>query len=106
VYRTLLGAEPELPPPYAPDWAEAAGAEPLLDAARRHLCEMPSTEAGLGDVLAFRWRRERAAKHLAIIVAPDRMVHAIEGARVSDVSLSPWWRRHVAAAFSFPGVRD
>lgn len=41
VWRELYGAEPELPPPYTPDWnerAHAAGGEPLLDAARA-ICE-------------------------------------------------------------------
>ena len=30
------------------------------------------------------------------------MIHAIEGAPVSEVTLSPWWRRHLAGVFSFP----
>jgi hypothetical protein len=32
------------------------------------------------------------------------MIHALEGAPVSEVALSPWWRRHTAAAFAFPGL--
>ena len=106
LYRALYGHEPEPAPAYSPDWAEADGADPLLDAARRHLIEIPATSARHGDVLLFRWRRGRAAKHLASISAPDRMIHAIEGAPVCEVALSPWWRRHVAAAFAFPGVQD
>jgi hypothetical protein len=34
------------------------------------------------------------------------MIHAMEGAPVSEVTLSPWWRRHLAAAFRFPQMSD
>ena len=34
VWRALIGAEPEKAPPYTPDWAEARGADDLMDAAR------------------------------------------------------------------------
>ncbi|HEX5998060.1 MAG TPA: NlpC/P60 family protein [Hyphomicrobiaceae bacterium] len=30
------------------------------------------------------------------------MIHALEGAHVSEVSLCPWWRRHLAGVFRFP----
>lgn len=48
VWRHCIGTEPESPPPYAADWAEARGEEALADAARRHLVavkpdEMPAT---------------------------------------------------------------
>ncbi len=39
VWREVMGAEPELPPPYSPDWAEA-GADTLVAAARKHLVEI------------------------------------------------------------------
>jgi NlpC/P60 family putative phage cell wall peptidase len=104
LYRMLYGCEPEVTPAYAPDWAEASATEPLLEAARRHLIEINPATAQPGDVLVFRWRRGSAAKHIAIIATPDHMIHAIEGAPVSEVALSNWWRRHVAAAFAFPGV--
>lgn len=35
VWREVVGAEPEMPPPYTPDWAEARAEETLLGAARR-----------------------------------------------------------------------
>ena len=35
VWREVVGEEPERAPPYTADWAEAQGAETLLDAARR-----------------------------------------------------------------------
>jgi NlpC/P60 family putative phage cell wall peptidase len=106
VWRALYGAEPERAPAYEPDWAEAAQGEPFAAAAERHLRALDVTAFAPGDVLLFRWRRGLAAKHAAIVVAPHRMVHAHEGAAVAEVALSPWWRRRIAYAFSFPGVTD
>ena len=36
IWRDLYGHEPELPPPYAPDWAERGGEDRLMAAAKRH----------------------------------------------------------------------
>ncbi|MEQ1650611.1 MAG: NlpC/P60 family protein [Hyphomicrobiaceae bacterium] len=102
VYRDLYGHEAEQAPAYSRDWAEAARSETLLDAARRHLDELVITEATTGDVLAFRWRTGMMVKHLGIIVAPGRMLHAFEGSPALEITLTPWWQRHVAAAFRFP----
>ena len=102
VYRDLLRVEPELPPPYSPDWAEARGEETLLAACRRHLQEIAPVDATTGDGIVVRWRQGLPAKHLAILVAPDRFVHAIEGAAACEVRMTPWWRRRIAAAFAFP----
>ena len=57
-----------------------------------------------GDVLLFRWRSNLPAKHAAIVTAPDKMVHAHDGAAVAEVAIAPWWRRHLAYVFRFPGV--
>src|SRR3954454_1342913 len=56
VWRALYGEEPEPAPPYAPDWAEAARAEPLAQAALRHLEPVDFAAFAAGDVLLFRWR--------------------------------------------------
>jgi NlpC/P60 family putative phage cell wall peptidase len=116
VWRAVIGEEPERAPPYAPDWAEAASGEPLADAAARHLVSIdlapsgPSSASGggagcgPGDVLLFRWRANLPAKHAAIVTAPDLMVHAHDGAAVTEVAIAPWWRRRLAYAFRFPGV--
>jgi len=106
VYRALYGCEPELPPAYSPDWAEARREETLADAARRHLVHVPDCAFLPGDVLLFRWRAHLPAKHAAIAVTPHSMVHAHDGARVAEVSLNGWWRRHLAFVFSFPGITD
>lgn len=104
VWRNCVGDEPETPPPYAPDWAEATGAEALADAATRHLLPIALDEFGEGDVLLFRWRAGMIAKHAAIVASATTMIHAHDGAAVCEVALAPWWRRHLAFAFRFPGV--
>jgi NlpC/P60 family putative phage cell wall peptidase len=106
VWRGVIGDEPESAPPYAPDWAEASSGEPLADAAGRHLIAIDRDTFALGDVLLFRWRTNLPAKHAAIVTAPDLMVHAHDGAAVTEVALAPWWRRRLAYAFRFPGVID
>jgi len=106
VWRAVLGAEPELPPPYAPDWAEAHGRETLAEAARRHLVAVDAATCREGDVVLFRWRAHLPAKHAAILTAPDAMVHAHDGAAVAEVALAPWWRRRLVYAFSFPGLTE
>lgn len=102
VYAELYGKPAETPPPYSRDWAEAAGAETMLDAARRHLTEIDPRAATAGDVVIFRLRAVAMAKHAAILSADDRMIHAVEGAPVCEVHLNSWWRRRIAAAFRFP----
>ncbi len=104
VYREIYGGEPENPPPYSKDWAEATGEETMIEAARRHLIEIETDSLLAGDVVIFRFRRKFVAKHAAILTGSKTMVHAVEGARVSEVHLNSWWHRHMAAAFCFPGV--
>jgi NlpC/P60 family putative phage cell wall peptidase len=103
VWREILGEEPEAPPPYAPDWAEAGGREALMQAAAHHLIPVPPEAMRAGCVLVFRWRDGLPAKHCAILVAEAAMVHAHDGVAVTEVALTPWWRRHLAGAFRFPG---
>ena len=102
VFDALYGEASERPPPYTADWAEASGHEAMADAARRHLAEISIDEVRAGDVILFRWRDWLPAKHCAIAVTPDSMIHAHDGAAVAEVSIGPWWRRHLAYAFRFP----
>ncbi|WP_246733412.1 peptidase P60 [Methylobacterium sp. BTF04] len=110
VWRGLLGPEPEAAPPYAASWAESAalGSDPLAEAARRHLVPVAGPLAAYapqpGDVLLFAFRAHLPAKHCAIACRPDTMVHAHDGAAVTEVALTRWWRRHLAHAFRFPGA--
>lgn len=104
LYAELLGAEPEAPPPYTPDWNEArASAEPLLSAARRHL--RPAAGPVLpGQVLIFRVLTAGPAKHCGVAVGGDRFVHAYAGRAVIESWLSRWWTERLAGAFDFPGA--
>lgn len=106
VWRALIGDEPETLPAYTPDWAEAGGVETLADAGFRHLAAVDKADVGPGDVVVFRWRANLPAKHIGILVAADRFIHAQQGAAVAHAALTPWWRRRIAFAFRFPGVRD
>jgi NlpC/P60 family putative phage cell wall peptidase len=121
VWRAVLGPEPEAIPGYSSDWGEVGADETMLAAARRHLIEIDPAEAGAGDVMVFRMRPGRVAKHAGIVtegewqmangaVASPRsirtaqFIHAQEGGPVCEVALGPWWRRRLAGVFAFPGV--
>jgi NlpC/P60 family putative phage cell wall peptidase len=130
VWRAIVGPEPEAIPGYSNDWGEARGHETMLAAGRRHLIEIEPAKVGLGDVVVFRMRPGRVAKHAGILTevcalsTPDlglfrdgpstllkmkerarglTFVHAQEGGPVCEVALSPWWRARIAAVFRFPG---
>jgi NlpC/P60 family putative phage cell wall peptidase len=105
VWRALNGPEPEAAPAYSADWAEAGGNEALAAAAARHLLPIELDEILPGDVLLFRWRAHLRAKHAAILVGPDRIVHAHDGAAVAEVYFASFWRRRLAFAFRFPSIR-
>lgn len=111
VYAEVYGMPAEPPPAYSRDLAEATGIETLIEAAHRHLVEIASAE-GLAPacVVIFRLRPECAAKHCAIVTSVNadgtgRMIHAFEGGPVSEVSLSHWWRRRIAAVFTWPRMK-
>lgn len=129
IWRTLYKCEPEPLPAYGRDWSEATGREALLEAARRHFVEVVPEAARAGDVLVFRYRPQAVAKHAGILALSPvdgreaaegeirgnrlgdagtrfSLIHAIEGAPVTEVALTEWWRRRVAAAFQFPGMMD
>ena len=102
VWRDCVGTEPEHTPAYAADWAEAGCTETLAEAALRHMVPVADLKFSAGDVLLFRWKSHLPAKHAGIATGFDSMVHAQDGSAVSEISLSPWWRRHLAFVFRFP----
>jgi NlpC/P60 family putative phage cell wall peptidase len=106
VWRSCVGEEPETPPPYAPDWAEARREETLAEAGLRHLIPVPCENFASGDVLLFRWRDGFVDKHVAIAASEDTMIHAHDGASVCEIRIAPWWRRRLAYAFAFPGLSE
>jgi NlpC/P60 family putative phage cell wall peptidase len=106
VWREVMGREPEQPPAYSKDWAEAGGGEALALAARRHLIEISPAKARPGDVVLFRWKQNLPAKHAGILSAEAQFIHAYDGAAVTESPLSDWWRRRIAFAFAFPQSGD
>jgi NlpC/P60 family putative phage cell wall peptidase len=103
VWRELYGSDAEEPTAYSRDRGEASGRETMLEAARRHMIEVAPGDARPGDVLVFRLRAGAVAKHAAVVATDATMIHAMEGCPVAEVPLGRWWRRHIAAAFAFPG---
>lgn len=104
IWREIYETEPEMPPAYTPDWAEALGEETLLDAAHRHMREVPIGEARPGDLILFRMGLGCPAKHAAILSENGRIIHAYWGKSVCETRLVPWWQRRIAAAFEFPDI--
>ncbi len=104
VWRDLYGEEAEQPPGYSRDWGEASGIETLIAAATRHLVPKDKSACVPGDVLVFRMRPGAVAKHAAILATPTTMVHAMEDRLAAEIPLGAWWRRRLAAVFSFPGT--
>ena len=105
VWRALYGEEPAPVPAYTQDWAEPSGREELLAAAERWLQRKPVAEAAPGDLLLFRMREGRVAKHLGIAarIGPEAsFVHAYNGHGVIESPLSAPWARRIAARFEFP----
>lgn len=100
VYLAVTGTEPEAPPPYSPDWGEVRDDEPMLEAAARYL--VPAVGLEPGNVLIFRIKRGRAAKHCAIVTENGFMVHADGGAgRVVECHITDAWRRRIAGVFTW-----
>jgi NlpC/P60 family putative phage cell wall peptidase len=103
VWRDLYGPEPMPIPPYSRDWGETGTREPLAEAARSVMIELPATALVPGALVLFRMRVGAVAKHCGIVTTPDRFIHAYERTGVVEVPLDDAWRRRVAFAFLFPG---
>lgn len=109
VYREFYGQEPEQPPPYSRSWGEFDGRELMMEAAQRHLILVGAGRNVFlipGDVIIFRIRRGSVAKHCAMYIGNNRMIHAFESAPVCEVELQRPWRLKIAAVFQFPLRED
>jgi NlpC/P60 family putative phage cell wall peptidase len=112
VWGDLYGHWPEKPPPYRSDWAELGSDEPLLGAARRHFHQLTPTTLLAGDLVLFRMSPQAQIKHCAIVSAAKsaageaKIIHAYWGRSAVESWMGPWWRRRLAARFSFPTVAD
>lgn len=107
VWREVRGEEPEEPPPYSPDWAEARAVETLYSACRRHLTEIGRDDLSPGDIGLFRMRPRGPAKHCGIVgwqrlpLGPlvPTLIHARQNRRVAEEPLTAYWRTRLAFAF-------
>jgi NlpC/P60 family putative phage cell wall peptidase len=102
VWREVVGPEPFPIPPYSRDWGETGPREVLAEGARAMMIEVDPAEAGPGALLLLRMRPGAIAKHVGIVTAPDRFIHAYERLGVIEEPLTGSWRRRVAFAFLFP----
>ncbi|MEI9995689.1 MAG: hypothetical protein WDM91_13925 [Rhizomicrobium sp.] len=102
VWRERHGAEPEAPPPYSPDWAEADPRETLYTALARHLRPVPLRDIAPGDVALFRMVPRGPAKHCGLVAEQGgalTLIHARQNRRVSEEPFTSAWRRKLAYAF-------
>lgn len=104
VWHELYGTLPDIPP-YSPDWKETGG-EPLLDAAHHYLAPVAQRAFRGGDVLVFRWKTGYAAKHCGIATSGNTMIHAHDGACVSEVVIGETWKRKVVGVFGFGSISN
>jgi NlpC/P60 family putative phage cell wall peptidase len=102
VWREVVGPEPFPIPPYSRDWGETGSVEVLAEGAHKSTIEIASAEAVPGALLLFRMRPGAIAKHVGILTASDRFIHACERLGVIEEPLTPLWRRRIAFAFLFP----
>ncbi|MFD2237052.1 NlpC/P60 family protein [Aureimonas populi] len=102
VWRELYGSEPERLPAYSPDWAEAGGEDRLYEASLRHFSPLGGRDGEAGDLVLFRWREGRPAKHCGILDEGGRLIHAYEGACVLSSPLTPGWKSRICGTFRFP----
>jgi len=102
VWQEWHGTPPEAPPPYGADWAEAGREERLWRALAQHMREVPGAPLAEGQVLLFRMRARRVAKHLGVLSAGPggwAFVHAYERHGVVESPLSAPWARRIVARF-------
>ena len=104
VWQDVVGAEPFPIPPYSRDWGEVGTTEVLAEGARRMMTELPVADAGPGALVLFRMRPGAIAKHVGILTAPNRFIHAYERLGVIEEPLTSAWQRRIAFAFLFPSI--
>ena len=104
VWRDLVGAEPQPIPPYSRDWGETGVREVLAEGARAMMIEISLAQIGPGALVLFRMAPRAIAKHVGILTAPDRFIHAYDRLGVIEEALTTAWVRRIAFAFRFPAA--
>ena len=106
VWREVVGPEPFPIPPYSRDWGESGPREVLAEGARAMMPEIAPADAPPGALILFRMALRAIAKHVGILTAPDRFIHAYERLGVVEEPLTPTWRRRITFGFRFSAVRQ
>ena len=106
IWRKFYGEEPQILPPYSPDWAERGEGELLKTAAEKYLIPVAIAKTQPADILLFRMQPGVPAKHMAILIEDEIIIHAYWGRAVTQSFLAPFWQRRRAFAYSFPNVSD
>lgn len=101
VGRELGVVLPKTIPAYSANWRDPVSGEQLERMADRHLKRQRPGEAAPGDILLFRMRRDLPAKHCAILIAPDQMIHAQEGVGTIQLAYDIPWQRRLVARYNF-----
>ena len=102
VWREVVCPEPFPIPPYSRDWGETGPREVLAEGARRMMPEITPSDARPGTLVLFRMAPRAIAKHVGILTAHDRFIHAYERLGVVEEILTAAWARKIAFAFLFP----
>ena len=104
VWRDLVGVEQQSIPPYSRDWGETGVREVLAEGARGMMIEIPLAQIGPATLVLFRMAPRAIAKHVGILTAADRFIHAYDRLGVIEEALTTAWSRRIAFAFHFPGT--
>lgn len=104
VWREYSGTDkdPEILPPYTPDWAEASGLETLYMGIKRHFSEIGLSEIHPGCAVLFRIIQNGPAKHCGILASKNgelTLIHSRMNKQVNEEPFSPWWLKSLAYAF-------
>ena len=70
------------------------------------MIEIPIAEIGPGTLVLFRMAPRAIAKHVGILTAPDRFIHAYDRLGVIEEALTIAWLRRIAFAFRFPAANS
>lgn len=93
---------PNKVPPYSASWRDPDAGAMLQEQADKFLRRQSERPPQTGDVLLFRMRHDLPAKHCAILIAPDQMIHAQEGVGTIQLAFDVPWRRRLVAHYTFP----
>jgi NlpC/P60 family putative phage cell wall peptidase len=117
VWREVVGQEPFPIPPYSRDLGLVAGPEGINRSSgaieggqgpagqtgpREVMAEIAPAAVDPGALVLFRMMPRAIAKHVGILAASDRFIHAYERLGVIEEPLTQAWRRRIAFAFLFP----